>query len=221
MKKLLFLFAIILGHSIVSFGQEDIFAVVENDTVTIWHVETERNCASAYKMEFDIIGNDINLYQIDTVGPIVYCVCSFDLSATLTNLTPGIYNVDVYSLYDGFSANDTTFWGSTSFLISSGDGIPQLLTNTQSPCYDPTSIENQHSNNIIKLFPNPAEEHIYVETGTDNYQVQIKNILGQVIIEEESFEKKIKIDLTEIQPGVYFISISSSETEIIRKIVKR
>jgi len=221
MKKLLFLFALIFCLSIFSFSQEAIYAVVQNDTVTIWHVETERNCGSAYKMEFDINGNDITLYQVDTVGAILFCMCHFDLSATLTNLLPGYYEVDVYSVGDGTSANDTTFWGSTSFTILSGDGIPQLLANTQSDCYDPTSIKEPEFNNLVKLFPNPADEYIIIEMENNDFNVQVEDILGNVVIVQESYENKTRIDLSEIQAGIYFITVNSSENKIVRKFIKR
>jgi hypothetical protein len=221
MKKLLLLFALIFCLNLFSFSQEAIYAVVQNDTVTIWHIEAFRNCASAYDMQFEIDGNKINLYQVDTVGAIAYCMCYFDLSGTITNLLPGYYEVDVFSVGDATSANDTTFWGSTSFTILSGDGMPQLLANTQSDCYDPTSVKEPELNTLIKLFPNPADEFIYIESDYDELQFQIMDILGKVVIMQESYENKTEIDLSEIQSGIYFITINSSENKIIKKFIKR
>jgi hypothetical protein len=219
MKKLLFLFAIIVGHSLSSFGQEAIYAVVENDTVTIWHIEAFRNCASAYDMQFEIDGNKINLYQVDTVGPIALCMCYFDLSATLTDLLPGYYEVDVYSFWNAY--NDTTFCGSTSFSILSGDGMPQLLANTQSDCYDPTLIIEPEINNLIKLFPNPADEFIYIETEKNGFQVQVMDLLGKEVIQHKSSENSTKVDLSGLQAGIYFLTFKSTGNIIVKKFIKQ
>jgi hypothetical protein len=221
MKKLSFLIIVLIFNSLFSFGQEAIYAVVQNDTVTIWHVETERNCASAYKMEFEIDGTDINLYEVDTVGPIALCLCYFDLSATLTDLAPGNYNVDVYSVGDWASANDTTFWGSTGFTILSGDGLPQLISNSQSDCYDLTSIADHSSTDPVLVYPNPAEGYIYFNSKNDYVQVQIRNTMGQIVIGEENFKSKSKINISGLQAGIYFITIKSSGFERIEKFIKR
>ncbi len=220
MKKLLFLFVIIVGHSFASFGQEAIYAVVENDTVTIWHIEANRNCASFYESQIEFDGNLINWYQVDIDPSVAYCMCNFDLSATLTNLLPGYYEVDVYSIGDESSSNDTTFWDSTSFTILSGDGMPQLISNYQSDCFNPTSIKEAVLNDNIKLYPNPADEFIYIESDYNELQFQIKDILGKVVINQESYENKTKIDLSDLQVGIYFITIKSLGNKIVKKFIK-
>jgi hypothetical protein len=218
MKKLSFLFVVFIFSNLFSFSQEAIYAVVQNDTVTIWHVETERNCAARYKMEFDIIDYKINLFEFDT-GTSANCLCYFDLSATLANLLPGYYEVDVFSFRQTF--NDTTYLGSTSFTISSGDGLPQFLSYSQSDCYDPTSIDDHSSSEAVQVCPNLAEGCIYIDSENDNVQVHIRNAMGQLVIAEEFFKNNSKINLTGLQAGIYFITIKSSGNERIMKFIKR
>jgi len=127
--SLLFLFT----HN--AFTQDLIYATVADDSVTIHHDETERNCGSLYMMGFEIDGNNIAIYETDT-GFYAFCMCYFDLSLSINDLTSGDYQVDIYSIEN--YTPDTIYWGSTSFSIAgSGSGNPQITSNYQSYCYSP------------------------------------------------------------------------------------
>ncbi|HPC35824.1 MAG TPA: hypothetical protein P5268_02845 [Candidatus Marinimicrobia bacterium] len=41
-------------------------AVVQHDTVTISHIQTERNCAARFVLEAEIAGTDILVIERDT-----------------------------------------------------------------------------------------------------------------------------------------------------------
>ncbi|MCF8368974.1 MAG: T9SS type A sorting domain-containing protein [Bacteroidales bacterium] len=220
MKSIFLVFIILFCSQFPSKGQEAIYAIVENDTVTIWHVETYRNCASSYVMEFGINGNEINLFQVDTIGPIALCMCYFDLSATLTNLLPAYYEVDVYSVGDGTSINDTTFWGSTSFTILSGDGLSELIAGSQSPCYDPNEIKEIEFAAQVKVYPNPAVDYIIIEFPLESVQVCVKDILGNTVISEENYRNNSRIDLTDIKKGFYFVCVLSEGKMAVKKIFR-
>ncbi len=99
-------------------GQADqIFTTINNDTVTIWHTGTNRNCCSLFDMQVAINGNMITVTESDTASELCYCTCDFDLSVSLTGLENGFYVVEIYGNDVGYQA----YWGSTSFTI--GDGF--------------------------------------------------------------------------------------------------
>lgn len=220
MKKLTLIILSLLYSSLLSFGQEAIYTIVENDTVTIWHIEALRNCASTYEMQFEFDGNLINWYQVDIDPSVAYCICNFDLNTELTNLTPGYYEVDVYSVNDDIYANDTTFWGSTSFTILYGDGMPQLLSSYQSMCYDPAAIERYGENKSFSIYPIPAKDYIIVEKSYHYSNIQITDMLGNQVLAISCHESKTNIDISELLPGVYFLNIISINDRLTKRFIK-
>ena len=141
-----FHFLFLLGFSFSSIAQQGIIsAEVSADSVTVWHIGSERNCATVFGMEMTLTGNHIKLLENDLYGDLAYCMCNFDLSAGIGNLTAGDYTVDVYSR-EAINNWDTVYWGSTFFtILNAGQGPPQIISEYQSDCYvylpPPTNIE--------------------------------------------------------------------------------
>ncbi|MCK5076737.1 MAG: T9SS type A sorting domain-containing protein, partial [Calditrichia bacterium] len=129
MKKLLILFFIIITANLLFAQNDNIFVEVHEDTATIFHNNTERNCGSLFVMDVEFDEYQITVTEVDT-GDYAYCMCYFDLSVTIANLTPGTYNVDIFgtdSLYG-------TYWGNTQFTI----GEVQLVNHSYSDCKEET-----------------------------------------------------------------------------------
>jgi hypothetical protein len=90
------------------------------------------------------------------------------------------------------------------------------------------TAENQ-SFSVDKIYPNPAKDFVTIDlrsevTGT--IQVSLFNILGTEVKKWEGFfvcrgDQKLKIDLSSIRSGIYFLKISTSnqvQTQVLKKI---
>lgn len=69
--------------------------------------------------------------------------------------------------------------------------------------------------NTIKVYPNPASSHIYVDMGThtllNNYEIQILNNLGQPVFFSPIDKKEYYINLNTFGgKGIYFLRIKNS-----------
>lgn len=64
---------------------------------------------------------------------------------------------------------------------------------------------------ILKLFPNPVETSLYIETNLLIKNIRIYNTLGQVLKNISFNEEKgdISIDVTDFKSGIYFIKVSN------------
>jgi len=124
------------------FAQNDtIYATVNGDTATIWHIGTFWNCTSVFDMDVQIDKYQITVTEYVYEG-IVHCLCYFDLSVTIANLEAGYYSVDVYSI-EPYNNWNTIYWGSTSFIIlEPGQGTPLLVSQYHSDCNDCPPPEN-------------------------------------------------------------------------------
>jgi hypothetical protein len=78
---------------------------------------------------------------------------------------------------------------------------------------------------IDNIFPIPAKERIYLKlVNTEDVDVQIINSAGIVQISqhhETGPDSITEIELEELNPGLYFIRVSSGERVESRKIIIR
>ncbi len=85
-------------------------------------------------------------------------------------------------------------------------------------------LKDFHFNNKIKLFPNPVVDFLTIEAdGIDLRNIVVLNLLGQELktinLEDNLISKRI--DLSNLNNGVYFIKISSQNgNSTIKKIIK-
>ncbi len=77
-------------------------------------------------------------------------------------------------------------------------------------------------NPIIKVYPNPASDYLVIEELPAHIPFSVLNIAGQTLIDfTTSYEKEtIKININNLEPGVYFIKSLQYDTNAIKFIKK-
>jgi N-acetylneuraminic acid mutarotase len=89
---------------------------------------------------------------------------------------------------------------------------------------EPVAIENKEINTEFKVYPNPAQSLINIESPGDkeeSYSVNLYNILGEKIYSvNEIRDSKITIDLSMFSESVIFLIITSEGTNECHKITK-
>lgn len=80
--------------------------------------------------------------------------------------------------------------------------------------FTPTQLE-------IKLYPNPAQSHVYIESNTDLSQVEIFSIKGKQVL-QSTVSPQTPIDISSLTSGIYLVKIHTSEGTIeTKKLVVR
>lgn len=108
--------------------------------------------------------------------------------------------------YGGFfciSENDTNLWGTECNYFFVGMKEQQELK--------------------LSLYPNPAEDKITIEDAgeTIGSKLAIGNIEGQQLISRQIAEPKMKIDISNLPCGVYFVRLTSDRTVQVVKFIKQ
>lgn len=71
----------------------------------------------------------------------------------------------------------------------------------------------------IKVYPNPTKDKIFVDSGTVNIEkMAVYDVLGKEFLFKEVSVKEL--DISNLQPGVYFLRIANMSGEIVKKIIK-
>ena len=211
---------------------DSIYVTVHNDTATIWHTQTERNCASKFRMDIHLNNFHILLMEMDTIGPIANCICYFDLSAKIGPLSSGNYSVDV--LGSDVMYGDTIFLGSATFTVPgiyTNPGL-SLLGQSQSECYHINTIPPSQETiptefEVFPIYPNPFNPKTSIQFQVpvqDLIEIAIYNLTGEKI--ETIFRKTVSPgeylvswDATNLPSGIYFILVKSGNTINTQKAI--
>jgi hypothetical protein len=159
------------------------------------------------------INNPVESYQGET-GPVVGFLPSFD-----NNL--GELAEDGYA-FEGNPANPTIV------VLHPGDIFENALTGTipNGTVYqfevNPLSVEENDTDNF-QLYPNPVKNRLLLQSPiTASLKVKIFNLEGKLLSNENlTVEKETSIDISQLQSGIYFLSIQDENgiTEI-KKFLK-
>ncbi len=75
----------------------------------------------------------------------------------------------------------------------------------------PLSVENNNINNI-SVFPNPANYHIKISNISDPVDIEIRNIIGQFMMNRKNVLSTTEIDISKLSKGIYFITVDNNTT---------
>ncbi len=85
---------------------------------------------------------------------------------------------------------------------------------------NPTSSIIENKNNLISsVYPNPANDKIFVDFQKNNlvsnYSLEILNTLGQVVFKSSNLEEKNSFDLSNLIKGIYFVRLVDAQLNTV------
>jgi|GEM_PF-370267 len=142
----------------------------------------------------------------------------------------GLDNIDANTVTDLMIGNNSSLSTcdvqSICDYLASPNGTIEIYNNAPG-CNSPEeveeacliSIEETDIENQITLFPNPANKTISIlnNGGLEIKEVSISNHMGQVVFSGKLVNSLL--DVSNLQPGIYFIGIISPQTKTIRKLI--
>jgi 6-phosphogluconolactonase (cycloisomerase 2 family) len=133
-----------------------------------------------------------------------------------------------YSLGNQWYLNDTIINGAIGQnYICVLDGEYYVIV-TLNGCISDTSnvinvinvgLNEVSENNIFKIYPNPANEKLIIES-TQNSIIEILNNLGQTILQQQIQQGKTDFDISGLAKGVYILKLNTIDRTVVKKIVK-
>lgn len=88
-----------------------------------------------------------------------------------------------------------------------------------------TGIDDNQTAGAFSLYPNPANDKIYItlaDGATQAADVKIMNTLGQVIYTATQLQLQNGIDISQLNPGIYILQVASEKTQTpsMKKFIK-
>ncbi len=72
----------------------------------------------------------------------------------------------------------------------------------------------------VKMYPNPANDHILIE-GVTKGKIEVLNLQGQVIGCVNIADQKTSVNLSDLTGGVYSIKITTRDGSVVKKLLKQ
>ena len=77
-------------------------------------------------------------------------------------------------------------------------------------------IEEPPTTEDVTIFPNPANEKINIQTTETEFQIELINIYGQVVLKEKNTKE---INVSKFSQGTYILRLSGEQFSIQRKVI--
>ncbi|MDI9320503.1 MAG: T9SS type A sorting domain-containing protein [Phycisphaerales bacterium] len=134
-------------------------------------------------------------------GTATYTV-TFDWTAPAA----GQDSVTFYSIINAVNGDNRT----------TGDAVAAQVSNTFTE--NTTAINEQNTNLISKIYPNPANNVLTLEGLSGEYAVSISDLVGRVLISKQS---QSSIDVSSLTPGIYNLRIVKGSEQQTAAFVKQ
>ena len=87
---------------------------------------------------------------------------------------------------------------------------------------DTTNVISNYENNF-KIYPNPVNDRLYIETQTmtQTLTIEIYDIYGRrQVSEAPSHQGNLAIDVANLKSGIYFVKVRTEEGDIVKRIIR-
>lgn len=96
---------------------------------------------------------------------------------------------------------------------------PYRISLTAQSCEINNSISEKNNSLFLEIYPNPAEDKLFVSSSENIERLKIYDLLGQSIINIAVNNTKAEINLRGYEKGVYFICIESERASITKRFI--
>lgn len=187
-----------------------------------YRAETTNACNSDLSEGIDVTVNKKPAATITAAGATTFCAGG---SVTL-NVTP-VTGAD-YQWYNGATAIVGAI--GTAYVATTAGSYKCRVTKTATGCYKNSNIidvtvpckEGANSELGFNVFPNPANEQLYVTVSEEiDGVVHITDLAGNIVIATEIHTGNIAIDISTLPAGMYMLFIMQESKQLETKFIKQ
>jgi hypothetical protein len=122
--------------------------------------------------------------------------------------------------YQSASVPDSAFF----IISSSADGFEPkvgsaIYLDDLALVYGTISVKNISLENMLLVYPNPAQTAINLSNSSELGSVKVFNNLGQIVFNTVENKSLLSIDMTEFVKGLYFVEIENKSGKLVKKVI--
>jgi hypothetical protein len=185
-------------------------------------------------LNLDCYGSETSWELYDATNVMIYSGSGYvDDNPVLVEqdfcLNYGCYDFKIIDSFgDGLTSCSVANGGNGSYSISfNGAIVAELLEananfgteNTTNFCFS-LGLDEFSLANSVSIYPNPANESITVLTdGLNMTKIELMNIAGQIISSVDVNNTLVKVDVSTVSSGVYFVKVFSAEGTAVKQLI--
>ncbi|OFX86890.1 MAG: hypothetical protein A2W99_04020 [Bacteroidetes bacterium GWF2_33_16] len=180
-------------------GDDQTFTTIKHDQVITFDTLPDKTTTDV----------DFNPGATSDQGLIISYTSSNELVATIvSNLIHivGAGTAEITALQEG---NDT---------VNTAATVSQILTVTEATGIEYIGLEK------LTTYPNPVKDVLNIEIGdgliSDHVSISIIDVTGKTVFSENYKDAGLKVDVSNLNPGLYFITIKTSINSRSLKVIK-
>lgn len=133
-----------------------------------------------------------------------------------SNCLPGEAEYALFELYTGYLLGSSVFEGNDGNDYLQWEYAPGFLSHFTNVLL--STPENNLAD--LKIYPNPAQNKLIIQSAINYFDsVSISDINGRIIKSSKNLASN-EIDVSALNSGMYFITITASEGNITKKFIK-
>lgn len=99
---------------------------------------------------------------------------------------------------------------------------PVVTNTTTNTIGITTGIREANNNGILKVYPNPANDKLIIRVNKNgNNDILIADVIGRKVKQIKTAELQTEVNVSDLQSGIYFITLTQDNVNYVQKIVIR
>lgn len=143
----------------------------------------------------------------------------------------GAMEVNGFNRNNAYISQFTSNWDATAASSSSTTANGYMMTRTGLTSTGPVAVVDNLSTvsiaeiegSDVSFYPNPATEAVTMTVkNAKTYSIEVFDAVGNSVISKvTSTEPSVKVDMSNLNTGVYFVKISDDKSQSIKKVIKQ
>lgn len=80
---------------------------------------------------------------------------------------------------------------------------------------------NEVENNVFKIYPNPVETHLVIETDIYMEEISVFTLTGVLVAQQMIGDGQQMIDVSELSSGTYLVKLRTDKGDIVKRFIKK
>jgi hypothetical protein len=118
----------------------------------------------------------------------------------------------------GITLSDYYCYYVSRIQIKNGDTCESAKTNVACE-YLMLGTEAKSQSDLIEVFPNPTRYYFTIRSNEKIQDVKLYNILEECVLKMEAGNSEVKVDVSELKSGIYFLEVFGEERKYQDKIL--
>jgi len=194
------------------------------------NIEPGEYAYHVYKESYEEIEGTVTVVDEDvtvelTLYWIVHTVTFHVTDDEGTEITDAIISLENYENEPGDYVFEDVNEGGYSYLVErdgyfSEDGF--IIVDHDKDVYVELTPDDVSTGpdleDAISIYPNPASQTLYVQSGVTLQRVVLLDMLGQTLYETSAQGRQLSLDVSAYKPGIYFLQITANGEQETRRI---